>query len=117
MTATNLPPPPSHQEDLPEVLEQARAALSDEQFERVVHEGEDAGARVGGRESFRWVIFLVIGAGIVAAIATEWMILIPVAALMIWYCMPFMLAAESTSADDANSELVQRSTEAAADRP
>ncbi|MBI1380530.1 MAG: hypothetical protein GC161_05505 [Planctomycetaceae bacterium] len=93
-------------EVVPEITAEARANLPPAEFQRALHEGEEAGEHASSSQGLRWVLALLIGAGIVAAIVYDWRVLFPTAALMIFYSMPIILAARMTASERAKAEVL-----------
>jgi hypothetical protein len=98
---------PEH--DLGEALDEARGRLSSDEFERVVHAGEEAAERAAVHEAWRWVLWLMVAGGIVAAVVADWRFVIPAALLMVWYSLFYIVAAAGDRADDEEIEVLDKS--------
>jgi len=94
-------------EVVPEITAEARAKLPPAEFQRALHDGEEAGEHASSSQGLRWVLALLIGAGLVAAIVYDWRVLFPTAALMIFYSIPFIVAARMTASDEAKAGVLQ----------
>ena len=91
---------------LPEILDEAKTQLPPAEYRRAVRDGEKAGEKASTSESWRWLLALAIGAGVVAAIFFDWRVLIPTAALMLFYSIPLIVAARMTASDGAEAAVV-----------
>lgn len=98
-------------EVVPEITAEARATLPPAEFQRALHDGEEAGEHASSSQGLRWVLALLIGAGLVAAILYDWRVLFPTAALMIFYSIPLIVAARMTASDDAKAGVLQDRTQ------
>lgn len=98
-------------EVLPEITAEAQTRLPPAEFQRAVHASDQAGEQASSSQGLRWVLALVIGAGLVAAILYDWRVLFPTAALMIFYSIPFIVAARMTASDDAKAGVLQDRTQ------
>ncbi len=93
-------------DELPELTAEARATLPRAEFKRAVREGAEAGEQASSSESYRWVLVVAIGAAVVTAIVYDWRALIPAALLMLFYTIPFIVAARSTAGEVAEAEVL-----------
>lgn len=63
------------------------------------------------RESWRWVFWLALGAGLIFGLVLNPWLLILTAGLMIWYCAPLIVAGELTAEEDAESHVLHEASE------